>query len=110
MFIIGLESAPQEPHGTLVSGAEDACENTPRDAIPSPKLCDITEYALSSISLGFSRLAMDNIETETVVTETEILLRALRQELKEWEASFFAAHKRKAGREDIKQHPEIGNF
>lgn len=42
------------------------------------------------------------------VTETSMLLKALRQELKEWEASFFAANNRKAGREDIKQIPEIG--
>lgn len=34
----------------------------------------------------------------------------LRQVLKEWEKSFAAAHNgRKAGRDDIKQHPEIGN-
>lgn len=33
----------------------------------------------------------------------------MRLELKEWEQSFAAAHQgRKAGREDIKQHPEIG--
>lgn len=37
-----------------------------------------------------------------------MLLKALRQELKEWETSFFAANNRKAGREDIKQLPEIG--
>ncbi len=42
------------------------------------------------------------------VTETSMLLKALRQELKEWETSFFAANNRKAGREDIKQLPEIG--
>ena len=34
----------------------------------------------------------------------------LRLELKEWEKSFAEAHSgRKAGREDIKQHPDIGN-
>ncbi len=34
----------------------------------------------------------------------------LRQELKGWEKSFAAAHNgRKAGRDDIKQHPGIGN-
>ena len=34
----------------------------------------------------------------------------LRLELKEWEKSFAAAHSgRKAGRDDIKQHPDIGN-
>ena len=33
----------------------------------------------------------------------------LRKELKEWERAFSAAHEgRKAGREDIKQHPDIG--
>lgn len=33
----------------------------------------------------------------------------LRLELKEWEKAFAAAHGgRKAGREDIKEHPEIG--
>jgi len=33
----------------------------------------------------------------------------LRAELKEWERSFATTHDgRKAGREDIKQHPEIG--
>ncbi len=35
----------------------------------------------------------------------------LRQELKEWEKAFTAAHNgRKASRDDIKQHPEIGNY
>lgn len=34
----------------------------------------------------------------------------LRLELKAWEKEFAIAHQgRKAGREDIKQHPEIGN-
>ncbi len=33
----------------------------------------------------------------------------LRKELKEWERVFSAAHEgRKAGREDIKQNPDIG--
>ena len=43
------------------------------------------------------------------VTGTDALATRLRLELKEWEQSFVAAHQgRKAGREDIKQHPEIG--
>lgn len=42
-------------------------------------------------------------------TENDDLAKGLRLELKEWEQSFAAAHQgRKAGREDIKQHPEIG--
>ncbi|KAL8780756.1 MAG: hypothetical protein Q9203_000635 [Teloschistes exilis] len=37
-------------------------------------------------------------------------IQTLRQELKEWEKSFAASNEgRKAGREDIKQHPEIAN-
>lgn len=33
----------------------------------------------------------------------------LKVELKEWEKAFAAAHSgRRAGREDIKQHPDIG--
>lgn len=37
------------------------------------------------------------------------LLYTLKVELKEWEKAFAAAHGgRKAGREDIKQHPDIG--
>ena len=41
--------------------------------------------------------------------EIDTLAKSLRLELKEWEQSFAAAHHgRKAGREDIKQHPEIG--
>lgn len=43
-------------------------------------------------------------------TETPILLKALRQELKEWETSFIATNGRKAEREDIKQVPEIGTM
>lgn len=36
-------------------------------------------------------------------------IQTLRQELKEWEKSFAASNEgRKAGRQDIKQHPEIG--
>lgn len=35
--------------------------------------------------------------------------KAIRQELKEWEKHFAAANAgRKAGRDDIKQHPSIG--
>ncbi len=42
-------------------------------------------------------------------TESHTLANRLRLELKEWEQSFAAAHQgRKAGREDIKQHPDIG--
>ena len=42
-------------------------------------------------------------------TETQVIVTALRQDLKQWETSFAAAHEgRKAGREDIKQHPNIG--
>ena len=40
--------------------------------------------------------------------EASVLLKELRQELKEWETSFFTDYKRKAGREDIKQHHSIG--
>ncbi|KAL2045523.1 hypothetical protein N7G274_001951 [Stereocaulon virgatum] len=41
-------------------------------------------------------------------TETQIIITAIRQDLKQWETSFAAAHEgRKAGREDIKQHPDI---
>lgn len=44
-----------------------------------------------------------------VVTEMQLLLTALRVELKEWEKLFAAAHEgRKPGREDIKRCPEIG--
>ena len=42
-------------------------------------------------------------------TESQSLAKTLRLALKEWEQSFAATHQgRKAGREDIKQHPEIG--
>jgi hypothetical protein len=42
-------------------------------------------------------------------TEIQVIVTALRQDLKQWESSFAAAHEgRKAGREDIKQHPDIG--
>ena len=41
--------------------------------------------------------------------EDQLLVKKLRLDLKEWEQSFAATHQgRKAGREDIKQHPEIG--
>ena len=41
--------------------------------------------------------------------EEEDQLLRLRKELKEWERAFSVAHEgRKAGREDIKQHPDIG--
>lgn len=44
-----------------------------------------------------------------IVTETQLILTALRRELKKWEKSFAATHEgRKPGREDIKQCPEIG--
>ena len=43
------------------------------------------------------------------VTGSDTLAKRLRLQLKEWEQSFAAAHEgRKAGREDIKQHPKIG--
>lgn len=48
--------------------------------------------------------------TSNYSTETSILLKALRQELKEWETSFFVTNGRKAEREDIKQLPEIGSI
>ena len=42
-------------------------------------------------------------------TASQSLAKKLRLELKEWEQSFAATHQgRKAGRQDIKQHPEIG--
>lgn len=53
-------------------------------------------------------LAMDSLNGATT-TESHTVVRNLRLELKEWEQSFAAAHQgRKAGREDIKQHPDIG--
>ena len=46
---------------------------------------------------------------DAIPTESHTSAKRLRLELKEWEQSFAAAHQgRKAGREDIKQHPEIG--
>lgn len=51
---------------------------------------------------------MDSLNGLTT-TESHKLSRNLRLELKEWEQSFAAAHQgRKAGREDIRQHPNIG--
>lgn len=52
---------------------------------------------------------MIEISSSASVTETEIIVKGLRQELKEWETRFFDVNQRKAGREDIKQHPEIGD-
>ena len=51
---------------------------------------------------------MDKAGDILPVTGEEVFLKALRQELKEWETSFFVAHKRKPEREDIKKHPIIG--
>ena len=51
---------------------------------------------------------MDSSNTATD-TESQSLAKRLRLQLKEWEQSFAAIHQgRKAGRQDIKQHPEIG--
>lgn len=51
---------------------------------------------------------MDSSKCSTTI-EIDALVKIVRLELKEWEQSFAAAHQgRKAGREDIKQHPEIG--
>ena len=51
---------------------------------------------------------MEDLKCETY-TETDTLAQALRLELKEWEQAFAATHQgRKAGREDIKERPEIG--
>ena len=45
----------------------------------------------------------------TNATEINVLAKALRLELKEWEQSFAAENQgRKVGREDIKRYPEIG--
>ena len=42
-------------------------------------------------------------------SDTETASNRLRLELKQWEKAFAAANNgRKAGREDIKQHPDIG--
>jgi hypothetical protein len=46
-----------------------------------------------------------------LASSTEVASRALnlRAELKSWEKEFASMHDgRKAGREDIKQHPDIG--
>ena len=59
-------------------------------------------------SLYFTTIIMDS-SVDAIATERQMLAKKLRLELKEWEQSFAAAHQgRKAGREDIKQHPEIG--
>ena len=51
---------------------------------------------------------MDSSNGSTDI-EIQSLAKKFRLELKEWEQSFAATHQgRKAGREDIKQHPEIG--
>ena len=51
---------------------------------------------------------MEDLNCERA-TATNTLAQVLRLELKEWEQSFAATHQgRKAGREDIKQRPEIG--
>lgn len=51
---------------------------------------------------------MDSLNAATT-TESHTVVTSLRLELKEWEQSFAAAHQgRKAAREDIKQHPDIG--
>ena len=50
-----------------------------------------------------------NNSNGAIDTQSQSLAMKLRLELKEWEQSFAATHQgRKAGREDIKQHPEIG--
>ena len=52
---------------------------------------------------------MATIDSAIMHGDQEDQLSKLRKELKEWERAFSAAHEgRKAGREDIKQHPEIG--
>ena len=52
---------------------------------------------------------MANNHSATMHGDQEDLSSRLRKELKEWERAFSAAHEgRKAGREDIKRHPDIG--
>ncbi|CAF9923397.1 MAG: regulatory particle non-ATPase [Alectoria fallacina] len=52
---------------------------------------------------------MEDLNCERA-TATNTLAQVLRLELKEWEQSFAATHQgRKAGREDIKQRPEIAH-
>ena len=52
---------------------------------------------------------MATIDSAIVHGDQEDQLLKLRKELKEWERAFSTAHEgRKAGREDIKQHPDIG--
>lgn len=67
----------------------------------------------SSLDKFFPPFDLDNITMESsncaTAIDSDTLAKRLRLELKEWEQSFAAAnHGRKAGREDIKQHPEIG--
>ena len=52
---------------------------------------------------------MATIDSASLQGNQEDQLLKLRKELKEWERAFSVAHEgRKAGREDIKQHPDIG--
>ena len=52
---------------------------------------------------------MANIGSAIMHEDQEDQSSKLRKELKDWERAFSAAHGgRKAGREDIKQHPDIG--
>lgn len=68
---------------------------------------------LASVDQFFLPFDPVNITMESsncaIAIESDTLVKRLRLELKEWEQSFAAAnHGRKAGREDIKKHPEIG--
>lgn len=88
----------------------------------TPETCQATTRAAllsascpSGLHLHYQRLwifqsVMEASDTAPSVTETDVLLKALRQELKQWETSFFATNKRKAERQDIKEHPEIGTL
>ncbi|KAF6219343.1 hypothetical protein HO133_005168 [Letharia lupina] len=54
-------------------------------------------------------MTMDGSNCATAA-EIDTLAKSLRLQLKEWEQSFAVAHQgRKAGREDIKQHPDIAH-
>ena len=82
-----------------------------RDVMPDTSI-DATRMAVH-----FKCLCTENIEATMAEVELSVLLNCatevnrLRAELKSWEKSFSAANNgRKAGREDIKQHPEIGIF
>lgn len=44
-------------------------------------------------------------QTASAVADQAVTLRA---ELKVWEKQFFSDHNKKAGRDDIKQNPDIG--